>query len=114
MENMFSFLLWVGLSVFMISMFRDVQSKVQGRERLLRPNVSNIDAKLNIRWVPPEKDVDPVCAKTVTTAKAKPSVHAGLVYYFCSRECREIFEAAPDLYMGHRHASLPEPKRSHA
>ena len=44
-------------------------------------------------------DVDPVCGKTVRTDRAKPSVFAGTVYYFCSRECRERFEAAPELYV---------------
>ena len=34
------------------------------------------------------------------TSNAKPSVHDGAVYYFCSRECRERFEAAPHLYLG--------------
>ncbi len=53
----------------------------------------------SMRWAPPEKDVDPVCKKVVYTEKSKPSVHDGDVYYFCSRECREIFEAAPDLYI---------------
>jgi YHS domain-containing protein len=53
-----------------------------------------------LRWVPPETDVDPVCGKTVHTDKAKSSVHEGSVLYFCSRECRERFEAAPHLYVG--------------
>jgi len=53
-----------------------------------------------LRWVPPETDTDPVCGKTISTEKARPSVHAGNVYYFCTRECREVFEAAPDLYVG--------------
>lgn len=53
-----------------------------------------------LRWIPPAEDVDPVCGKTVSTAAAKPSVHAGSVYYFCSRDCREIFEAAPEQYVG--------------
>ncbi len=52
-----------------------------------------------LRWVPPETDFDPVCGTTVHTDKAKPSVHDGAVYYFCSRECRERFEAAPQLYI---------------
>jgi len=53
-----------------------------------------------MRWIPPAKDVDPVCGKTVSTNGAKPSVYEGSVYYFCSRECREIFEAAPEQYVG--------------
>lgn len=50
-------------------------------------------------WEAPAKDVDPVCQKVVTTAKAKSSVNDGKVYYFCSRDCREAFEAAPDIYL---------------
>ena len=38
-----------------------------------------------LRWVPPKKDADPVCGKTVTTDNAKPSVYAGNVYYFAER-----------------------------
>lgn len=60
-----------------------------------------------LRWVPPETDVDPVCGKTVHTDKAKPSVHDGTVYYFCSRECRERFEAAPQLYVGQDTSQQP-------
>ncbi len=30
---------------------------------------------------------------------APPSVHDGQVYYFCSRDCRERFEAAPAQYL---------------
>jgi len=48
---------------------------------------------------PPERDTDPVCGKIVVTQRAKPSVHDGRVYYFCSRDCREIFEAAPAYYL---------------
>jgi len=53
-----------------------------------------------MRWVPPETDIDPVCGKTVQTGIAKSSVFEGMVYYFCSRECRERFETASDLYAG--------------
>jgi len=59
-----------------------------------------------LHWVPPETDTDPVCGKTVRTDVAKPSVHDGTVYYFCSRECREVFEAAPQLYVGSRSAPI--------
>ena len=61
----------------------------------------------NLRWIPPETDFDPVCGKTVRTDRARSSVHDGTVYYFCSRECREIFEAAPDLYVSGEHRQNP-------
>lgn len=60
----------------------------------------------DMRWVPPQQDTDPVCGKTVTPEKAKSSVHDGQVYYLCSRECREAFEAAPATYVGS--AALPK------
>jgi len=53
-----------------------------------------------MRWVPPETDVDPVCRKSVRTDQGKSSVYDGMVYYFCSRECRERFEDAPQLFAG--------------
>lgn len=59
-----------------------------------------------LRWIPPAKDRDPVCGKTVRTSAAKPSVHDGSVYYFCSRDCREIFEAAPEQYLEPRAETL--------
>ncbi|HEC90400.1 MAG TPA: YHS domain-containing protein [Alphaproteobacteria bacterium] len=49
---------------------------------------------------PPEKDTDPVCGKEISTETAKPSFYDGLVYYFCSRECRDAFEASPMKYLG--------------
>ena len=61
-------------------------------------------SQASLKWVPPAKDVDPVCRKTVSTDEARPSVHGGVVYYFCSSECREIFEAAPEQYVGPRDA----------
>src|SRR3546814_17602080 len=63
-------------------------------------------------WVPPETDTDPVCGKTVRTETARPSIHEGRVFYFCSRECRERFEAAPDIYIGAK--SLDPQKSSEA
>ena len=36
---------------------------------------------------------------SVQPRTAKSAVHDGHVYYFCSRECRERFEAAPDSYL---------------
>jgi YHS domain-containing protein len=52
-----------------------------------------------LRWVPPERDLDCVCGNVIKTIGAKPSVYDGLVYYFCSQECRETFETAPGTYV---------------
>jgi YHS domain-containing protein len=50
------------------------------------------------RWVPPTTAIDPVCGMTVATETSKSSVHNGTVYYFCSGEHREQFEADPGRY----------------
>lgn len=60
---------------------------------------ASVDSQ-SLRWEAPEKDSDPVCGETVSTAAAKSSVHGGLVYYFCSHQCREAFEARPGHYVG--------------
>lgn len=53
--------------------------------------------------------------KTVSTETAKPSVHDGHVYYFCSRDCRERFEAAPEQYLAGDDAKHPhaQPENEH-
>lgn len=56
-------------------------------------------SRQDLRWVAPERDQDAVCGQSITPQKAKSSVYQGWVYYFCSRECREIFEAAPETYV---------------
>jgi YHS domain-containing protein len=43
----------------------------------------------------PDKATDPVCGMTVETKTAKSAVHEGSVYYFCSPQCRDEFEASP-------------------
>lgn len=86
------FLVWAAL-IFLMMRF-GCGAHVMGHGRG-QPD-GNSDGKL--RWQPPATDIDPVCGKKVKTDGAKPSVFNGLVYYFCSRDCREVFEAAPHLY----------------
>jgi YHS domain-containing protein len=53
----------------------------------------------NLRWVAPDKAIDPVCGMTVQTAGAKSAVYDGHVYYFCSQDCRAKFEGTPASYV---------------
>jgi YHS domain-containing protein len=100
METLFSFFLLVGLIVILMMRvrfsLRPVRQEHSRSWTSIRPNK---DDGPELLWVPPAKDIDPVCGKTVTSERAKSSVYSGHVYYFCSRECREVFEAAPDLYV---------------
>ena len=112
MEALLYFVFWAGLMFLMMRLGCGKHVMGQGHSHDSASN--GVEHRADLRWVPPEQDVDPVCSKTVATDQAKPSVFDGCVYYFCSRECREAFEAAPDLYvrgdgsnakrLGHAHA----------
>jgi YHS domain-containing protein len=95
METLIYFLIWGALIFFM--MHFGCGAHVMGHGH------SHGDARSssgdNVRWTGPDKDVDPVCGMTVETAKAKSAVHDGHVYYFCSQNCREKFEANPASYL---------------
>ncbi len=101
METLLYIAFWAGL-IFLMTRFgcgAHVPGHGHGHHRAATSDDEARDSEA-LRWVPPETDIDPVCGKTVHTDAAKPSVHDGLVYYLCSRECREQFEAAPELYVG--------------
>ncbi len=97
MEALIYFALWI--LAFFLMMRIGCGAHPGGQNK--RPEHSLNDIRNQpLRWVAPEEDRDPVCGTVVPTAAAKPSVHDGLVFYFCSRDCREQFEAAPHLYVG--------------
>lgn len=114
MGTLLSFLLWSGIILLLMRLGLGSHLVGEERSRLRNPIGRNKGDIPRLRWVPPAKDVDPVCGTTVTTEKAKSSVYAGNVYYFCSRECREVFEAAPDLYAGNGDAGQRNLEHSHA
>jgi YHS domain-containing protein len=54
----------------------------------------------------PVISIDPVCSRQVNEAKAAGKTsYAGVVYYFCSKECQRDFEQAPGDYTGQPHGS---------
>ena len=63
-------------------------------------------------WAPPETDIDPVCRMSVRPESAKSSVYRGTVYYFCSPEHRDAFEAEPERYLG-RQGGAQSPMEHH-
>jgi len=100
METILYFALWAGLFFLMMRFGcgAHVLGHGDGKGAGNHGSKSGADAT-QLRWSAPATDIDPVCIKSVKTATAKPSIHDGQVYYFCSRECRERFEAAPDTYL---------------
>ncbi|MBZ0217688.1 MAG: YHS domain-containing protein [Fimbriimonadaceae bacterium] len=83
-----------------------------GHNHRQHPNKEDVNS--TPKWIPPNEDRDPVCGKIVATENAKSSVHAGHVFYFCSRDCREVFEAAPNLYISQSEPKIEELEHSHA
>ncbi|HXV23182.1 MAG TPA: YHS domain-containing protein [Alphaproteobacteria bacterium] len=109
MEALIYFALWAGLIFLMMRFGCGAHVMGHGHGHGGASEGRTPQRSDEIRWVPPKTDTDPVCGKTVHTENAKPSVHDGMVYYFCSRECRERFEAAPQLYV--RPTASPQPKQ---
>ena len=112
MEALLYFALWGGL--FFLMMRFGCGAHVVGRRAAPTETPRETGEQAALRWVPPAKDTDPVCGKTVRTEAAKSSVYGGAVFYFCSRECREVFEAAPDLYVSPGASVPPKLERTHA
>ena len=99
MEPLLWFAVWAGL-IFLMMRFgcgAHIMGHGHGQHGSHADDKSSDRERL--RWVPPATDVDPVCGKTVHTDNAKSVVHHGTVYYFCSNNCRDRFEAAPQLYV---------------
>lgn len=65
------------------------------------------------RWTPPETDIDPVCGMSVRTDGSRSSVYRGTVYYFCSAEHRDAFEADPERYAGAKDSIRRESMEHH-
>jgi YHS domain-containing protein len=95
MQTLIYFLIW-GALIFLMMRF-GCGAHVMGHGHGHGGSGSSSDGK--VRWIPPEKDVDPVCGMSVETAKAKSAVHEGHIYYFCSEDCRQKFEANPASYL---------------
>ena len=100
MQTLLWFAFWAGL--FFVMMRFGCGAHVMGHGRHGGHGDETARDGQKVRWVPPESDVDPVCGKTVKPDQAKSAVHDGTVYYFCSNECRDRFETAPQLYVGRK------------
>ena len=94
-------LIWGALIFFMMRF--GCGAHVAGHGHAHTPDGSKSEAEAvaggTARVISPARAVDPVCGMTIETAAAKSSVYDGHVHYFCSQNCREKFEAAPQTYI---------------
>ncbi len=113
MEALLYFIIWAA-AIFVMMRF-GCGAHVMGHGRKHRQTEESPKTETSeLRWVPPETDTDPVCGKVVSTNEARATVHAGTVYYLCSRGCREAFEVAPELYVNGPDGKQPSLEHSHA
>lgn len=112
MENIIYFGVWAAV-IFLMMRF-GCGAHIMGGHNHGHDHGAEKNKGGQLRWEAPEKDRDPVCGKTIRTSSAKSAVHDGSVFYFCSRECREVFEAAPDLYTGETPAGHDVPLLEHS
>lgn len=105
MESILYFLFWAGFIFIMMRFGCGAHVMGHGKSGGTRDETSG--SATDVRWTAPKTDTDPVCGITVQTRNSKSAVHDGHVYYFCSRECRERFEAAPASYLTTTDAVIP-------
>lgn len=108
MENLLWFAVWAGLIFFMMRFGCGAHVMGRGHGQYPRHGNETPGAGEGMRWEAPASDIDPVCRMNVNTASAKSAVYRGMVYYFCSSECRDRFEAAPQKYVGPDAAREPK------
>ena len=113
METLLYFLLWGGLIFLMMRFGCGAHVMGHGHGQHNGHGKDEQSDQTQLRWVPPDTDIDPVCGKTVHPKQAKSAVHDGTVYYFCSNECRERFEAAPQVYVGRNALQQSHTEHSH-
>lgn len=98
MESFIIYIVWAGLILLMMKVGNGGHFVGGGRSNSDQGSGQSDKAGMP-HWTPPLKDVDRVCGQTIRTDRAKSSVRDGKVYYFCSRDCRELFETVPDSYL---------------
>ena len=106
MQTLVYFLIWGAFFFFMMRFGCGAHVMGHGH-RHADENPGTSPSANDARWTPPAKDIDPVCGMTVATAGARSSVYKGHVYYFCSQDCREKFEAAPESRTSDAASSSP-------
>jgi YHS domain-containing protein len=115
MESVIYFVFWALFFVAMMRLGCGAHAMGHGSAKRASTPAPADDRPRTPRLMTPERAVDPICGRTIRTDHAKSSLHDGRAYYFCSRDCREIFEAAPETYPDPVEAGAPRSMaRSHA
>ncbi|HQT79651.1 MAG TPA: YHS domain-containing protein [Rhodopila sp.] len=110
-QDILYYLFWAGL--FFAMMRFGCGAHVMGHGHHKNASEPDQASRTSVPSVPLDRVTDPVCGKTVKAAAAKTAVYQGQVYYFCSQNCREKFEAAPASYAKSQSMASPQKEHQH-
>jgi YHS domain-containing protein len=113
MNALLYFALWAGLIFLMMRFGCGAHVMGHGHAEHEDHRDASRGAGGPVRWTPPETDIDPVCRMSVRTDGAKSSIYRGTIYYFCSAEHRDAFEADPERYTGPQAGVMQPAKLEH-
>jgi len=113
MGSLLHMAIWVGMVILFMRFVRSLHNAESGHKTARIPDTQASRGTKELHWISPEYDIDPVCKRTIGTNIAKTNVYAGNVYHFCSRDCREVFEAAPKLYTNAGNKKPKRPEQAH-
>ena len=111
-QSVLYFLAWAGAFALMMRFGCGAHVMGHGHGHA-GPSGATGDAPQGDGMAAPEKAVDPVCGMPVRTAEAKTSAYQGQVYYFCSQNCREKFEAAPTSFATQSNTATQRQEHQH-
>ncbi len=97
MSGLLSFLLFGGL-FFLLMRFGCGAHMAHGEHGAHGGHGGNDHAGHGETPPPGAPDVDPVCGMPVSPGQGYTKNHEGRVVHFCSRQCLDKFEAAPQRY----------------
>jgi hypothetical protein len=89
LENVLYFVIWAGIIFLMMRYGWGAHIMGHGQHHGATGSDDH-GSDSNMRWVPPDRAVDPVCGMTVQTAGAKSTVHDGHVADLLARPNREL------------------------
>ena len=95
-QDVLYYLVWAGL--FFLMMRYGCGAHIMGHRHHHGSQLPTKTPPANVLLHSPDRATDPVCGMPVEASTAKTTAYKGQIYYFCSQNCREKFEASPSTY----------------
>jgi YHS domain-containing protein len=95
-QDILYYVFWAGL--FFVMMRFGCGAHIMGHGHHHGASEPDHSPRTSVPSVPPDRVTDPVCGMILQASAAKTAAYQGQIHYFCSQNCREKFEAAPESY----------------